>query len=192
MDEQAGIDQPEKTLSSDEYGNQFINDNPDVSINDVLKETIEVEIQSIVEVPVLQEKPADQRPPLVDTTKLERKVDAMLKNDHIEAIDKSVQAHLKNILPKHVPNHTIHIQHMKLYDALMDSLLVDEDDMDKQLDDQPSQTKRRHDNQDPPTDADKETKKRRRKDSDASSLKKSKDKKELMCRRVGVLYVFKF
>ncbi|GJU31365.1 hypothetical protein Tco_1174954 [Tanacetum coccineum] len=94
------------TLSSDEYGNQFINDNPDVSINDVLKEPVKAEIQSIVEVPVLQEKPADQRPPLVDTTKLERKVDAMLKNDHIEAIDKSVQAHLKNILPKHVPKYS--------------------------------------------------------------------------------------
>ncbi|GJV88692.1 hypothetical protein Tco_1532630 [Tanacetum coccineum] len=67
---------------------------------------------------------------------------------------------------------------MKLYDALMNSLLVDEDDMDKQLDDQPSQTERHHDDQDPHTDADKETKKRKRKDSDASSSKKSKDKEE--------------
>ncbi|GJR42620.1 hypothetical protein Tco_1310723 [Tanacetum coccineum] len=92
MDEQDETDQPEKvqakdiipkpqvekpeaklisssqTLSSAEYGNQFIIYNPDVSINDVLKEPVEVEVQSIVEVSVLQEKLADQRPPLVDTT----------------------------------------------------------------------------------------------------------------------------
>ncbi|GKE61666.1 hypothetical protein Tco_1512033, partial [Tanacetum coccineum] len=34
------------TLSSTEYGNQFINDNPDVSMNDVLKDPAEIEIQS--------------------------------------------------------------------------------------------------------------------------------------------------
>ncbi|GKA96883.1 hypothetical protein Tco_0818978 [Tanacetum coccineum] len=59
MDEQAETDQPKKTLSSAEYSNQFTIDNPDVSINDVLKEPVEVEVQSMVEVPVLQEKPAD-------------------------------------------------------------------------------------------------------------------------------------
>ncbi|GJT31725.1 hypothetical protein Tco_0922144, partial [Tanacetum coccineum] len=56
------------TLSSVEYGNQFINDNPDVSINEVLKDLAEIKIQSMVEILVLQEKPTDQRPPLVDTT----------------------------------------------------------------------------------------------------------------------------
>ncbi|GJT31726.1 hypothetical protein Tco_0922145 [Tanacetum coccineum] len=147
----------------------------------------------------------------------------MSKFNHPKAIDKSVQAHLKKVLPKDAPDfgknkqekaakqsmlkystkpfdeaslkeydqkdkliklmmkskpYNTHPAHMKLYDALMDSLLVDENDMDKQLDDQPSQMKRRHDDHDPSADADKETKKRRRKDSDASSSKKSKDKEE--------------
>ncbi|GJY23342.1 hypothetical protein Tco_0397000 [Tanacetum coccineum] len=55
IDEQAKINQPDK----------FINNNHDVSINDVLKEPVKAEIQSIVWVPFLQEKLADQRPPLV-------------------------------------------------------------------------------------------------------------------------------
>ncbi|GJT05010.1 hypothetical protein Tco_0839472 [Tanacetum coccineum] len=91
-DEQARIEQPEnvqakesvlepqveqpvvphpsssQTLFSVEYGNQFINANPDVSLTDVLKEPVEAEVQSLVDVPILQQKPADQRPPLVDTT----------------------------------------------------------------------------------------------------------------------------
>ncbi|GJT91044.1 hypothetical protein Tco_1079889 [Tanacetum coccineum] len=89
-DEQAIIEQPEN----------FINDNPDVSLTDVLKEPMEHEVQSMMEVPVTQENPSEQRPPLVDTMK----VDAMSRFNLHEAIDKSVQAHLKNILPKDVPN----------------------------------------------------------------------------------------
>nr|GEU34199.1 ribonuclease H-like domain-containing protein [Tanacetum cinerariifolium] len=73
-------------------------------------------------------------------------------------------------------SYNTHPAHIKLYDALMDLLLVDEDDMDKQLDDQPSQMERHHDDQDPPTDVVKEFKKRKKKDSDETSSKKSKDK----------------
>ncbi|GKC39339.1 hypothetical protein Tco_1051723, partial [Tanacetum coccineum] len=57
-----------QTLSSAKYGNQFINDNPDVSLIDVLKELVEAEVQSLVDVLILQQKPADQQPLLVDTT----------------------------------------------------------------------------------------------------------------------------
>ncbi|GJW45271.1 hypothetical protein Tco_0074070 [Tanacetum coccineum] len=46
------------TLSSAEYGNQFINENPNVSINDTLKDTTEPEIQSMVDVPIHQEDSA--------------------------------------------------------------------------------------------------------------------------------------
>ncbi|GKG59821.1 hypothetical protein Tco_0607449, partial [Tanacetum coccineum] len=35
-------------------------------------------------------------------TRLEKKVDAMSKIDHTQVIDKSVQANLKNVLPKDV------------------------------------------------------------------------------------------
>nr|GFD16056.1 hypothetical protein [Tanacetum cinerariifolium] len=45
------------TLSSAKYVNQFINDNPDVSLTDVLKEPVEAEVQSMVDVPNHQENP---------------------------------------------------------------------------------------------------------------------------------------
>ncbi|GJZ18190.1 hypothetical protein Tco_0554313, partial [Tanacetum coccineum] len=173
MDEQAGIDQPGKvqaevsvpdpqvekpatqllstslTLSSAEYGNQFINDNHNASLTDVLKDPAKIEIHSMVDVLIHQEDPVVQRPPLVDTiisiipekkttspkpqppqtqpkqsktklilkkskkpkkqvdddvilkrvTRLEKKVEATSKIDHSEAINKSVQAHLKKVLP---------------------------------------------------------------------------------------------
>nr|GEX78729.1 hypothetical protein [Tanacetum cinerariifolium]GEX80102.1 hypothetical protein [Tanacetum cinerariifolium] len=56
-----------QTLSLAEYGNQFINDNLDVSLIDVLKEPVEAEVQSLVDIPILQQNLVDQRPPLVDT-----------------------------------------------------------------------------------------------------------------------------
>ncbi|GKD14049.1 hypothetical protein Tco_1198456 [Tanacetum coccineum] len=61
VDEQARIEQTGK------YGNQFINDNPDVLLTDVLKDPIDIEIQSIVDVLVHQEEPVVQITPLVDT-----------------------------------------------------------------------------------------------------------------------------
>ncbi|GKD31945.1 hypothetical protein Tco_1242723 [Tanacetum coccineum] len=148
-EEQPVDDQETLTLSSVEYGNQFINDNLDVSINEVLKDQAEIEIQSMVEILVLQEKPADQRPPLVDTL-----VTMILE----KAIDKSVQAHLKKTLPKDVP----------------DFYKIKQEKAAKQY----AKTTRRRDDQDPSANVDKETKKRKRKDSDASSSKKSKDKEE--------------
>ncbi|GJW44500.1 hypothetical protein Tco_0073299 [Tanacetum coccineum] len=78
MDEQAGIEQHGKVqnevsvpepqvekpsvqllssslkLSSAEYGNQFINDNPDVLLTDVLKDPTDIKIQSMVDVLVHQ------------------------------------------------------------------------------------------------------------------------------------------
>nr|GEU57719.1 hypothetical protein [Tanacetum cinerariifolium] len=112
--------------------------------------------------------------------KLKRKVEAISKIDHTEAIDKYVKDHLNNILPKYVldfskikqekatkqsmpkystkqfdeaslkeynqkdkliklimnsNSYNTHPSHIKLYDPLMDWLLVDENDMDKLLDD---------------------------------------------------------
>ncbi|GKA70860.1 hypothetical protein Tco_0776999 [Tanacetum coccineum] len=226
MDEQAGIDQLGKvqakvsvpdpqvekpatqllstslTLSSAEYGNQFINDNPDVSLTNVLKDLAEIEILSMVDAPIHQEDPAVQRPRLVDTvisiiiekktalpkqqppqtqpkrsktklilkklkkpkkqvdddvilkrvTRLENKVKATSKIDHSKAINKSVQAHLKKVLPTYASD-------------------FDENDMGNQFDDPPTQKKRRHNDEDPSADADKETKKRRLLDTKESSKK---------------------
>nr|GEU87334.1 hypothetical protein [Tanacetum cinerariifolium] len=139
MTEQARIEQPKNVQAKE------------MSLTDVLKEP-KVEVQSLVNVLVLQPKSVEQRPPLVDTTitliskttllpkqppetkpkrsktkvllkksekpetqvdtddldtsvtKLEKMVNAMSRFHFPEEIDKSVKAHLKNILPKDVPN----------------------------------------------------------------------------------------
>ncbi|GKD98205.1 hypothetical protein Tco_1382102 [Tanacetum coccineum] len=56
------------------------------------------------------------------------------------------------------------LTHKDLYDALVKSLLVDEDDMDRGVVESSTQKKRRHDNegQDPPPDSKKEKKRQRR------------------------------
>ncbi|GJT44674.1 hypothetical protein Tco_0953389 [Tanacetum coccineum] len=96
MDEQDEKVQDEESIPEP----QFINDNPDISLTDVLKETAKIEVHSMVEVPVTQENPVVQRPPLVDTS-----VKAMSRFNIPEAIDKSVKAHLlKNVLPKGAPD----------------------------------------------------------------------------------------
>ncbi|GJV29043.1 hypothetical protein Tco_1385491 [Tanacetum coccineum] len=70
-----------------------------------------------------------------------------------------------------------HPAHKALYDALMQSLIIDEDDMDKLFEDQSSLKKRcRDDNdQDPSTDTQKEKKKKRKKQKDYEFSKKDKD-----------------
>ncbi|GJY34063.1 hypothetical protein Tco_0418532 [Tanacetum coccineum] len=213
------------TLSFAEYGNQFLNDNVDVLLNDVLKEPVETENQSMVNVLVNESILVVQENPLVDaivtmflekTThspkqqpqkckpkivikkhkkpkekadvdvvfkrliKLEKKVKAMSKVDHTETINKSVQARLKKVLTKicsdlckslnkkrlqedilkDPKSFKTHPSHHKFYDALVESLLVDEHDMDNQFYTQPSIKKRCHDDQDPPSDADKDRKQR--------------------------------
>ncbi|GJY92853.1 hypothetical protein Tco_0508635 [Tanacetum coccineum] len=104
------------TLSSIEYGNQFINDNPDVSLTDVLKEPFEVEVQSLVDVPqppqsqpkrsktkiLLKkskkpEEKVDADAVLQRLIKLdEKKVDKMSKIDPTDVIETSVQANMMN------------------------------------------------------------------------------------------------
>nr|GEX00828.1 hypothetical protein [Tanacetum cinerariifolium] len=70
-----------------------------------------------------------------------------------------------------------HPSHRALYDALLVSLSVDEDDMDLQLKDLYVQKKRPRDDQDqdPLTDTNKDFKKKKKKDSNTSSSKKTKD-----------------
>ncbi|GJV14841.1 putative ribonuclease H-like domain-containing protein [Tanacetum coccineum] len=90
-------------LSFTEYRNQFINDNHDVSLTNVLKDPIDTEVQSLVEL-LKSSKPETQVDfDVLDNriTRLE-KVDAMSRFNIPEAIDKSVKAHLKKTLPKDV------------------------------------------------------------------------------------------
>ncbi|GJY69960.1 hypothetical protein Tco_0472942 [Tanacetum coccineum] len=167
-------------LSSAKYGNQFLNDNANLSLNDVLKDPFEAEVQSMVDVPIHEANP-DR------LIKLEKRVATMSKIDHIDATENSVQANmineLKNQLPKYLPKlvsdtsstrviHFLHIKkHLNLYNALINSMDVDEANAKGEK----NKKKIRHDHQDPPANADKDTKKRKRKDSNTSSTKKGKD-----------------
>ncbi|GJV01023.1 hypothetical protein Tco_1330293 [Tanacetum coccineum] len=104
---------------------------------------------------------------------LEKKVEALSRVDHFKVIAmKSSESRESKLYDKHP-------KHKALYDALVQSLLVDEDDMDKGVDEPPTQKRRRHDDegQDPPRDFEKEQKKRRRKD--VHLTKKSSTSKEL-------------
>ncbi|GKE41765.1 hypothetical protein Tco_1469049 [Tanacetum coccineum] len=119
------------TLSSAEYGNQFLNDNLDVSLTDVLKDPNALRIHRCVDCSLKTTtlSPKPQPPPsktkiiikkskqpeekvdveavLKRLKKLEKKVEAMSKIDHTEEIKESVQANVinevKNQLPKFLP-----------------------------------------------------------------------------------------
>ncbi|GJU29916.1 hypothetical protein Tco_1173505 [Tanacetum coccineum] len=87
-------------LSSAEYDNQFIIDSFDISVASILKEPTELEIQSMVNVPIHQEDPtAKELHSLIllslflqRLSELEKKVKVLSKVDHAEAIEESVQA----------------------------------------------------------------------------------------------------
>ncbi|GKB04510.1 hypothetical protein Tco_0832653, partial [Tanacetum coccineum] len=72
-------------------------------------------------------------------------------------------------------SYTKHPAHKALFDALALSLSMDEDDMEKKLNQPPVQKKRHRDDhdQDPLTDAKKDFKKKKKKDSDEPSSKKT-------------------
>ncbi|GJR58830.1 hypothetical protein Tco_1500992 [Tanacetum coccineum] len=119
-------------------------------------------------------------------TRLEKTVSAMSRFNLVKAINKSIKAHLNNVLPKDIPDfgkikmekatkkelakaYNRHPAHRALYDALAVSLSIDEDDMDKELEEQPVQKKRRRDDhdQDPLTNTYRYSKKKKRKYSDS-------------------------
>ncbi|GJV90262.1 hypothetical protein Tco_1538075 [Tanacetum coccineum] len=207
-----------QTLSFTEFTIQFINEPAEVNLSKFLKDPVEPKVQSMVDVPVKQAKPAALRHPLIVTTvtiipytttnedeyienrvyRLERQVNGMSKVNIQEVVDKSVEAHLKQIdlskdvsdfrkikqekdklyrMMEKVKAFNIHPVYKALFDALAVSLSIDEDDMDM-LPDQPIQKKRRRGNhdKDPSPDADKDSKKKKRNDPDVSSSKKTKDR----------------
>nr|GEW43078.1 hypothetical protein [Tanacetum cinerariifolium] len=182
------------TLSSAEFTSQFLNDNPNVTVNDVLKDPVEPKVQLVVDVSDTQAKLTEQRPPLVDitvtltpeVTRLEKKVYVMSSFNHPEVIDKSVKAHLKNVLPKDIPyfgkikmekvaKKSIPKYSSTLFDPTALVIYDLKDNLFK-LENLPIQKKRRRvdQDQDPPTDADKESKKKKRKDLMHHLLRKTK------------------
>ncbi|GKB42622.1 hypothetical protein Tco_0887564 [Tanacetum coccineum] len=175
-DEKHGANQGHNEPAGDaqaDFTNQFINEPAEVNLFDILKDPVEPEVKSMVDVPVKQAKPAVLRPLLVDTTvtlildtttenkvyRLERRVDAMLNFNIQEAVDKSIKARLKQIeLPKDDQKDKLYkiMREFKAYNrhpahqALFDSITVS-------------------------LNADKDSKKKKRKDHNASSSKKTKD-----------------
>ncbi|GJU10624.1 hypothetical protein Tco_1133020 [Tanacetum coccineum] len=70
-DEKAEEEHVEKQGGNEQAGitqTDFLNDNPDVTVNEVLKDSVKPKVQSMVDIPIQQAKLAEQRPPLVDTT----------------------------------------------------------------------------------------------------------------------------
>nr|GEY91018.1 hypothetical protein [Tanacetum cinerariifolium] len=170
-DEQVAKKQHEnEELSADQRNNEptgdaqadYLDNNPEITFNDVLKDPVEPEVPSLMDILVTQEKPTELRHPLVDiivesrelkcrVNRREKKVHAMYNFNLPEAIDNFMKAHLKNVFPKYVldfgkskqrkqPKRALltrayerHLAHKALYDALSLSLSVDEDDIDLQI-----------------------------------------------------------
>nr|GEY82197.1 hypothetical protein [Tanacetum cinerariifolium] len=130
-----------QTLSSTEYGNQFINDNPEVSLTD---------------------KAAKKSMPKYSSTLFDQ---ASL--DEYDQKDKLLKMMRKSM------SYNKHSAYRALYYAPMQSLVINEDDIDKQLKEQStSKKRRRYDNdQDPQVDSEKEKKKRKKKDYESDVIK---------------------
>ncbi|GJW93219.1 hypothetical protein Tco_0172891 [Tanacetum coccineum] len=107
MNEQARIKQSEnaqakKSIHAPQMEQHFINDNPGVSLTDVLKDPVKPEVQSMVDVPVLQGKVCAQRPPLVDTNskKPKTQVDTSVLDSRATRLEKKVEAMSRFIIPE--------------------------------------------------------------------------------------------
>ncbi|GJY73976.1 hypothetical protein Tco_0478407 [Tanacetum coccineum] len=207
-----------------------LDEHAEVNLSDILKEPVEPEVQSMVDLLVKQATLAALRRSLVDTTvtiirdittisptqppptkpkqsKIKRILmkskksksqddDGSLENRVYRLERQLMQCQnltFKKLLTnssRHISNRLIyqktmmekfkaynrHPAHKALYNALVVSLSVNEDDIDN-LANLPIQKKRRRDDhdKDPSTDVDKDSKKKKKKDHDVSSSKKTKD-----------------
>ncbi|GJX24426.1 retrovirus-related pol polyprotein from transposon TNT 1-94 [Tanacetum coccineum] len=103
------------TLSSSEYDNQFLNENPDILMSNILKDTTEKEIQ-LMTTPTTTPTPPTTQAQVTSASEfdpsskfeqrfseLKKKVEAMSKINQAEAIEESVQANLINEVKNHLP-----------------------------------------------------------------------------------------
>nr|GEV49490.1 hypothetical protein [Tanacetum cinerariifolium] len=174
------------TLSSAEFTSMDLNDNPDMTVNDVLKDPVEPKVQSMVDVPAI-----DMFVPHIKNVLLKDTLDfgkIKMKKAAKKSIPKysattfdptslmiyDLKHNLFKIMRECKAYHR-HPTHKALYDALVVSLSVDKVGMDMQLENLPKKRRRDDQDQDPRTDADKESKKKKMKESDAPSSKKTKD-----------------
>ncbi|GKF95788.1 hypothetical protein Tco_0288523, partial [Tanacetum coccineum] len=78
-------------------------------------------------------------------------------------------------LMKKSKSYNKHPAYIKLYDALIKSLIIDENEMDKQLENQPNEKKRRRDDNDQDPSVDSQKEKKNKKQNYSESSKKDKD-----------------
>ncbi|GKA19194.1 hypothetical protein Tco_0699109 [Tanacetum coccineum] len=167
-----------ETYNSDDVGNEKIAKDQELVQEKVMEKNMQIPTYS----------------PSHSLSYAEYKVEAMSKIDHKKAIDKSVQAHLKNVLPKAVPDFG-KIKQEKAAKKNMPKYSIkpfDEDSLkeydqknklmslmmkSKSFKTHPAHQKLHHNDEDPPKYDDKDTKKRR-KNTDASLLMKDKDQAE--------------
>ncbi|GJS66457.1 hypothetical protein Tco_0681021 [Tanacetum coccineum] len=127
-------------------------------------------------------------PPIVTTftqsVALEQEVKALKEVDHASAIHDSVRSHRPSVVQDYLGStlgdtlHKRHLAHKALYDALLESIYVDEDDMDKLVVDPASKRKRHYDDtdEDPSAGSNQGKKMKRQKDKSESSKKPSASK----------------
>ncbi|GJX22872.1 hypothetical protein Tco_0227317 [Tanacetum coccineum] len=137
------------TMSFAEYGNQFINENLDVLITDILKDLTEREIQLMVDVPIHQEDLSDLSSKVVQRlSELEKKVEALSMINLAEAIEESMQKS---------GSFQEHEKHLDLYNALIGSIGLDEAIAKGEIDSTKVLKKRRNDDKDKDPSADPST-----------------------------------
>nr|GEU92352.1 uncharacterized mitochondrial protein AtMg00810-like [Tanacetum cinerariifolium] len=110
------------------FDNQFLNLSSDISLVGTLKDSSDVEINSLLDTKIQQEVP------LIQVSKLEKDVKELKQVDNSSAILASIRSQ-KDILLKMMmafKSYEKHPTHKDLYDALIKSLFMDEDDMDKE------------------------------------------------------------
>ncbi|GJZ30800.1 hypothetical protein Tco_0575847 [Tanacetum coccineum] len=135
------------SLSSN-YGNQFLNNSSDISLVGIIQEPADTEINSVMDVPVHQELPPVSQNPLLDVLFLKgcqnwkinwkqclRRIQLSLLNllslllNPLSAAKSLSELELKKILfdkmDKSRSNMT-HEKHQELYDALLNSIMLDE------------------------------------------------------------------
>ncbi|GJW44628.1 hypothetical protein Tco_0073427 [Tanacetum coccineum] len=175
---------PSSGLSvSSGFGTQFFNYTSDISLTDVLKDSTEADVSSLMDIHIQQETPQIQSPSVqkLRVAKLEKDV-SELKNINLSA-EALTTKHSEDLIQKHsvkpapelskIQNPTVNLEqgseksaseilkikreqaeknptNHKLYHALMEALIEDENAIDKGVADTVKDHKRKHDDDDPP------------------------------------------
>ncbi|GJX42632.1 hypothetical protein Tco_0257622 [Tanacetum coccineum] len=165
-DEKNGDQKADDDKAGDEHAEVlFLNDSSNISLVGILKDPVQTEIQSMVDVHVHQENPTIQQTSLVDAIvsmlpELEKKVDAMSKINHADTIEEYVQANVINEVKNQLSKKVIYFFYttniLSYNNAFIGSMGIDEAIAKGDLDLTKTLKKRCNDDQDPPVDSGKE------------------------------------